>query len=171
MIGDGVGTGPGDGPGDGGDGPGDGGAGPGDGGGEASQLVLNHTHPKFVHSPSLDCEDVPVLQFPEFGHQPQAAAEVHRTQDVLTAHSSEAGGEGGGDGGEEPLAKAVQLKTDKTESVVQIELSAAQLLLMVLKRVLAVMYWREDTVAGTMLQPNDNVAVPSLALAKEMSTA
>jgi hypothetical protein len=55
--------------------------------------------------------------------------------------------------------------------VVQIELSATQLLLMVLKRVLAVMYWREDTVVGTMLQPNDNVAVPSLALAKEMPTA
>ncbi len=49
----------------------------GDGVGEAPHKVLNHTHPEFVHSPSLDCEAVPVLQIPEFGHQPQAAEEVH----------------------------------------------------------------------------------------------
>lgn len=165
MIRDGVGTGTGDGPGEGGDGA-------GGGVGEASHPVSNHTHPELVHNPSLDCADMPVLQVPKFGHQPQADAEVHERQDVkLVEHSSGAGGDGGAGGGAEPLAKVVQLKTDRIESVVQIELSATQLLLIVLKRVLAVMYWRNDAVAGTMLQPNDNVAVPSLALSKEMFTA
>ena len=54
----------------------------------------------------------------------------------------------------------------------QIEFATPQLLLMVLKRALEVMYWRDPAdVVGMMLQPNDSVAVPSLALSKEISTA
>jgi len=109
---------------------------------------------------------------PKSGHQPQVDAAVQSAQDVRTVHSSEPGGAGGGGGGVEPLAKDVQLKTDRTGSVVQIESLTPQLLLMVLKRALEVTYWRDPAdVVGMMLQPNDRVAVPSFALSKEISTA
>ena len=54
----------------------------------------------------------------------------------------------------------------------QIEFATPQLLLMVLKRALEVMYFRDPAdVVGIMLQPNDSVAVPALALSKEIPTA
>jgi hypothetical protein len=88
--------------------------------GDTWQAELYQTHPEDVHNPSFDLEDVPVLQVCKFGHQPHAAAIVQSEQDERAAHASATGG-GGGDGGMEPLAKAVQLKTDKTGSELQTE--------------------------------------------------
>ena len=110
---------------------------------------------------------MPVLHLATFGHQPQDAAAVQPEQDEYAAQLS-AGGEEGGDGGENDA----QLKTDRTGSVLQVEFATAQLILMVLRRVLAVMYRRVplDEVIIT-LHPNDNVAVPPLALNNVMFTA
>ncbi len=163
--GDGPGDG-GDGPGDGGDGPGDGGDGPGDGGdgagvGDELQSVLDHTQPVVVHNPSADDDEVPVLHCDNEGHQPQLLARVQSIQDESEPQVSD-GGEGGGLA---PLEKAAQSKTDRTGSVEQTEFAAPQLLLIVLRRVLAVMYDRLPVLAELMttLQPKDSVAVPPLA--------
>ena len=105
---------------------------------------------------------MPLLHIPKFRHQPQPDEKVQSKQEERNVHGS---------GGTEPLAKEAQLKTDRTGSVAQIEFATAQLLLMVLKRVSAVMYWRDpNDVVGIMLQPKDNVAVLPLEL-KEISTA
>jgi len=179
--GDGAGVGPGDGagvgPGDGdGAGPGDGaGVGPGNGLGVGEgppQEELIHIHVEDdAHNPSLDWEAVPVLHLATFGHQPQDAAAVQSEQDEYAAQLS-AGGEEGGDGGAEPLENDAQLKTDRTGSVLQVEFATPQLILMVLRRVLAVMYRRDPVdVVRITLHPNDNVAVPPLALDNVMLTA
>jgi hypothetical protein len=164
--GDGPGDG-GDGPGDGGDGPGDGGDGPGDGGdgageGDELQPVLDHTQPVVVHTPSFDDDEVPILHCDNEGHQPQLLARVQSIQDESEPQLSD-GGEGGEGGGLAPLEKAVQLTTDRTGSVEQTEFAAPQLLLIVLRRVLAVMYDRLPVLAELMttLQFKDSVAVPA----------
>lgn len=111
---------------------------------------------------------MPVLHLAAFGHQPQDAAAVQSEQDEYAAQLS-AGGE---EGGAEPLEKDAQLKTDRTGSVLQVEFATPQLILMVLRRVLAVMYRRDPVdVVRMTLHPNDNVAVPPLALDIVMLTA
>jgi hypothetical protein len=124
-----------------------------------------------MHIPSLDDEDMPVLQVAKAEHQPQLAADVQSKHDVSELQVSGGGG-GGGGAGTEPVENAVQLKTDSTGSVVHIEFATPQLLLMVLKRVLEVMYaiFPLDDVRTT-LQPNDKVAVPWVELDNEMLTA
>jgi hypothetical protein len=105
---------------------------------------------------------VPILHILKLGHQPQPDEKVQSKQEERNVHGS---------GGIEPLVKDAQLKTDRTGSVAQIEFATAQLLLMELKRVSAVMYRRDpNDEVGTMLQPKDNVAVLPLAL-KEICTA
>ena len=114
---------------------------------------------------------MPVLHLATFGHQPQDAAAVQSEQDEYAAQLS-AGGEEGGDDGAEPLENDAQLKTDRTGSVLQVEFATPQLILMVLRRVLAVMYRRDPVdVVRITLHPNDNVAVPPLALNNVMFTA
>ena len=83
-----------------------------------------------------------------------------------------------GSGGTEPLAKAVQLKTDNTGSVVQTEFASPQLDLIALKRESAEMYSKvgvkfddNSTVLIMTLQPNDNVAVTGVDVVKDMFTA
>ena len=135
-----------------------------------SVLCQNHLDEDATHCPSFDEEDEPDLHIARAGHHPQELAEVQSRQVGKELHLSMTGG---GGAGAAPLAKAVQLNTDRTGSRVHGELASPQLFLMVFSRVLAVTYAKTGVAIEliTVLHPNVREAVPSGVYAVEMLMA